>query len=84
MGGLKTTHTYATTNIVIVKRTQPEPTIYAEDFSHQTNGTYVVGGLPAFVGEHIDIKHMRVFNRMSEFTEWLAEVGAIVGECHCK
>lgn len=84
MNRLRTTRTYSTTDIVIVKRTTAEPTIYAQDFSHHTNGTYITGGLPPVVGEHIDVKHMRVFSTMRAFTEWLMEVGAIVDKCVCR
>ena len=70
-------HSYTTTNIVILCD-GGALRIYAEDFSHDTEVD-----LPGFVTYHLHQEHIRLFESMREFTEWLHEVGAIVDGCVC-
>ncbi len=75
---MTTTHTYATTNIVILGGF-----IYAEDYGHETGQIDV----PDRVAAHIDAEHLRKFgdfesaSAMFHFTMWLHDVGAVVGQC---
>lgn len=73
------THTYATVNIVLV----PLPDsliVFAEDFSVDTNFNEP---LPEPIARFLDVKHVRKFPSMAEFTVWLHEVSAIVEDCYC-
>lgn len=75
---MRTTHTYATTNIVIL-----DGFVYAEDFSHATG----IIEIPARVAQFVNPAHLRKFgdfdgaSAMHHFTMWLHEVGAVVGQC---
>lgn len=74
----RTTHTYATTNIVILGGV-----IYAEDFSHDTSSVDV----PDRVAAILDRDHLRKFGdfegktAMHLFTMWLHDKGAVVDQC---
>jgi hypothetical protein len=74
---VRRTHTYSTTNIVIL-----EGHIYAEDFSHKAQIE-----APERVGLLIDPAHFRKFgdfqhsSAMHHFTMWLQDVGAVVDKC---
>lgn len=78
---LTVTHTYSTTNIVVAmeRRVYVDAVrIYAEDFSYDTQP----GECPLELENVIDIKHVRRFDGMKEFTEWLMENQCVVEECH--
>lgn len=83
---MRTTHTYATCNIVIDAVTGE---IYVEDFSVETsdaeNENPFFGRVARFLnGQHVRTfggRGKRPFGYMRDFTEWLHEVGAIVDEC---
>jgi len=74
---LRVTHTYSTTNIVMLCDNN-KTRIYAEDYSFDT-----AVKLPTFVARQLTPEHVRMFTTMREFTEWLQEVGAIVDKCVC-
>ncbi len=75
---MTTTHTYATTNIVLLGGF-----VYAEDFGHDTAQVDV----PERVTKFIDGEHLRKFGdfdgetAMHHFTMWLQAVGAVVDQC---
>lgn len=78
MTGLRTTRTYATTNICIFRGSPRAMWVYAEDFSIETDPKYVIAPQ---VAKHVDAKHLRVFQSMREFSEWCFEHGVVVDEC---
>lgn len=78
------TRTFATTDIVIdARRKLPSPTIFAEDFAVETAPSIGLtpGELCRLDDAGIDARHLRYFGSMHDFTEWLHEVGAVVGRC---
>lgn len=71
------THTVATCDVVIVPRhIDMQPYIYVQDYSYET-----LVELPLGVKARLDEKHVRFFNTMKDFTEWLVDYPAVVDCC---